>query len=381
MGNLFFVNPLDDGVYRRRRRPRPEEGTDPRGAYFRDATAIIHSYPFRRLKHKTQVFFIPENDHICTRIEHVMHVATIAATICRALGLDSDLAWAIGVGHDLGHAPFGHLGEEILASYMPRGRTFHHELYSLRVVDLLAGYGQGLNLTYAVRDGIVLHCGERFEREIRPEQRERVLESLEDVEGYPSTWEGCVVRMSDRIAYVGRDLEDALQLRLIRRDEVPAEARRVLGSTNSEIINTLVRDLIAYSMDHGVVGFSEPVYEAFMVLLEFNYRSIYRSPRLTSFHEYFERILRTLHDYLGELFSRYGWELDHYAREHNRLARQFGDYVGKMRAVYVERGEEDWVVFDYIAGMTDEFALRSAMEVMMPRRFSLLFEDVIEEEE
>ena len=149
---------LEDAL-RGRQRPRREDG---RGPYYRDTTAIIHSSPFRRLKHKTQVFFAPSNDHICTRMEHVLHVASIASSICRTLGLDTEMAWAIGMGHDLGHTPFGHVGERII-SRMAEERglgKFEHEVNSLRVVDFLANGGNGLNLTYAVRDGIVCHNGE-----------------------------------------------------------------------------------------------------------------------------------------------------------------------------------------------------------------------------
>ncbi|MDA3832250.1 MAG: HD domain-containing protein, partial [Spirochaetales bacterium] len=153
---------------------------DVRGAYFRDTTAIIHSYPYRRLKHKTQVFFAPSNDHICTRIEHVLHVATVAAAICKGLELDSELAWAIGMGHDLGHAPFGHVGETVMNELMQNSGGFKHELYSLRVVDHLAYYGRGLNLTYAVRDGIISHCGEVFEQTIVPDFCIKDLASIDD---------------------------------------------------------------------------------------------------------------------------------------------------------------------------------------------------------
>ena len=148
-----------DALLKSRKRRRDE---DVRGPYYRDTTAIIHSSPFRRLKHKTQVFFAPSNDHICTRMEHVLHVASIASAICRPLGLDSELAWAIGMGHDLGHTPFGHVGERIISKMSEeRGLgKFEHEVNSLRVVDFLADNGKGLNLTYAVRDGIVCHNGE-----------------------------------------------------------------------------------------------------------------------------------------------------------------------------------------------------------------------------
>ncbi len=146
-----------------------EKKCDIRGAYYRDTTAIIHSSPFRRLKHKTQVFFCPSNDHICTRMEHVLHVASIASAVCRGLDLNSELAWAIGVGHDLGHTPFGHVGESILNDLMIEDNIgfFEHEIHSLRVVDFLADNGKSMNLTYAVRDGIVSHCGETFRKKIK----------------------------------------------------------------------------------------------------------------------------------------------------------------------------------------------------------------------
>ena len=195
MSSLFFSNPLDGEILHKREFPRDEDSRDLRGYYFRDITAIIHSFPFRRLKHKTQVFFSPKNDHICTRIEHVMHVATIAATICRALDLDPDLAWAIGLGHDLGHAPFGHVGETIFSNILADKGGFIHEIYSLRVVDHLINYGKGLNLTYAVRDGIINHCGEKFEQFIKPDFSHKELKTIKSRSFYPSTWEGTVVRM------------------------------------------------------------------------------------------------------------------------------------------------------------------------------------------
>lgn len=373
-GNLFFQNELGPEVLRSRIMVRPDDATDLRGHFFRDTTAIVHSYPFRRMKNKTQVFFAPRNDHICTRIEHVMHVSTIAATICRALNLDVDLAWAIGMGHDLGHTPFGHLGETILSRL--RGiEGFRHEIYSLRVVDHLANYGRGLNLTYAVRDGIINHCGEKFEQCLEPDHRQKDLSAITRRNHLPSTWEGVVVRMSDKIAYLGRDLEDALQLGLIRRDEIPVEGRRVLGDNNSAIIDTLVNDLIHASMDTGVVGFSDAVYHAFVQVKDFNYRRIYTSPALAGYHQYFERILDTLFTYLHDLFERYGADDARYRAENNTFAVRFGDYVQKMQPFYLgEESPPEQVVFDYIAGMTDDFAIESVQEIMVPRRFTTQFD-------
>jgi len=374
MQGLFFHNPLPSEQLKQRPTFRADDAVDLRGVYFRDTTAIIHSYPFRRLKNKTQVFFAPKNDHICTRIEHVQHVATVAATICKALDLDSDLAWAIGMGHDLGHAPFGHLGETILTKLYGQGE-FKHEMYSLRVVDYLAGYGKGLNLTYAVRDGILNHCGEKFESEIKPDFTIRDLGSVTTRDFYPSTWEGCVVRMCDKIAYLGRDLEDAVQLRITEWKDIPEESARILGSSNSRIINTLVNDLIKTSMEKGVIGFSNRVFEAFLLQKDFNYRNIYKNPILSDYHDYFERILTTLYNYLDILFSRLGVDLDAYERENNRLARRFGRYIAKMQPFYeLYDGNYEKLMLDYIAGMSDEYALSCVNEIMVPRKFEFQFE-------
>ena len=380
MESLFFQNPLPLEELKKRLRPRPKDSVDLRVVYFRDTTAIIHSYPFRRLKHKTQVFFAPKNDHICTRIEHVMHVSTIAATICRALSLDSDLAWAIGLGHDLGHTPFGHLGERILRSIIQeRGLSFpefHHELYSLRMVDHLANYGRGLNLSYAVRDGIATHCGEKYEQRIVPDFTLKDLSSLTNLDRYPATWEGCVVRMADKVAYLGRDVEDALQLKIIRKDQIPKDAVRVLGDSNSEIINTLVNDMILEANREGKIGFSDTVFGAVLTLKAFNYRTIYEGPVLTSYHDYFERILRTLHSYLMHIFARYGEDFHAYRGENNRLAIRFGDYLSKMAHFYREvDGDFRYAVIDYIAGMTDDYAMECVQEIMIPRKFEYRFDE------
>lgn len=362
----FLKNTLDAIVLLKRKVPRKD---DFRGDYFRDTTAIIHSYPFRRLKHKTQVFFSPKNDHICTRIEHVMHVASIAATVCKALDLDTDLAWAIGLGHDLGHTPFGHAGEQIIRNIRKGKGGFNHELYSLRVVDHLINYGKGLNLTYAVRDGIVTHCGERFEQSITPRQVEKNLSAIKDLNHYPSTWEGAVVRMSDKIAYLGRDIEDAIQLKVITREMLPDECRTTLGASNSEIINSLVEDIIKTSRETGAIGFSDKIIAAVKVQRDFNYQKIYLNPVLTGYQRYFERIIHTLYGYLDEIFALYNDNEEKYRKENNILAVRFGDYVHKMTGFYEkEDGGFDNLVTDYIAGMTDNYAIESVSEIMIPEK-------------
>lgn len=374
-----FRNSLSDSELKVRMHAREE---DLRGHYFRDTTAIIHSYPFRRLRHKTQVFYSPKNDHICTRIEHVMHVATISATICRALELNGDLAWAISLGHDLGHPPFGHEGERIVTGLLTDKAGFIHEQYALRVVDYLIGYGKGINLTYAVRDGIASHCGERFEQCVKPDFRIKDLsgkgESATQARDLlPCTWEGAVVRMSDKIAYLGRDMEDALQLGLIDRKDLPAVAVRVLGATNSDIIDCLVNDIVTTSPRTGVLGFSDTVYRALLDLKDFNYRAIYRHEVLKGVSKFLRRILSTLFGYLSDLLGMFGFSGSGYKKEGNLLALRFGDYCGKMRQFYESEGASgEVVVLDYIAGMTDDYALDCIREIMIPSQFEFRLNEI-----
>ena len=372
---MEFVNELPAQELLRRRYPRAE---DVRGHYFRDITALVHSYPFRRLKHKTQVFFAPKNDHICTRIEHVLHVATISATVCRAFDLVTNLAWAISLGHDFGHTPFGHVGEKILDEILADSGGFKHELYSLYVADHLINYGKGLNLTYAVRDGILNHCGEKFEQAIKPDFAIRDLDAVEMLQHLPCTWEGVVMRMSDKVAYLGRDLEDAVSLKLVSPRELPPVVRDVLGTTNSEIIDTLVTDMINNSKKRGVVAFSDAVFEASISLKDFNYERIYENPKLATYHAYFKRILNTLFDYLLEILAAYGHDSQGYSEEGNALAARFGDYMGKMATFYDERATgPKCIVRDYVAGMTDDFALECVNEIMVPRRFGTHFDEFL----
>ncbi len=354
-------------LFKERKRVREE---DSRGPYYRDTTAIIHSSPFRRLKHKTQVFFAPSNDHICTRMEHVLHVASIASSICRPLGLDSELAWAIGMGHDLGHTPFGHVGERIISKLSEeRGLGhFEHEVNSLRVVDFLAEHGKGLNLTYAVRDGIVSHNGESLSMRIHPTFRLRDLSSITEREGLiPASYEGAVVRFSDSIAYLGRDYEDAKRLGILKGKTLPLVVRERLGSTNGEIINTLVNDIIQGASEENGIGFSEDIFEAVKVFSEYNYENIYRSEILNGYTRYFTRLLRLITDYLEELYSSYGLDKKGYMSEHNMLAAGFCNHIQEMYPKYIEReGSDKRMIIDYVAGMTDNFALDCANEILKP---------------
>lgn len=356
-------NPLPDSVYHARVKPRKP---DLRGDYFRDQTAIIHATPFRRLKHKTQVFFSPQNDHICTRIEHVLHVSTIATTLCKGLDLDVELAQAIALGHDLGHAPFGHIGEKILNELAADSGGFIHEVHSLRVVDKIARDGRGLNLTYAVRDGIVSHCGESFQQSITPSAKEKNLEAVSTRQSAPLTYEGCVVRMADRIAYLGRDIEDAITAGLITGRDVPHEIKRNLGSTNGEIIDTLVMDVVRTSLKSDAIQLSDARYDLMCRLKEFNYRNIYNHPRILVSDQTISRLLRNLFSHLLESHRKWGFDFHACRQSPFKVDHYFGQYLKPRHRLLENEPGSHRCVIDFVAGMTDSFALESAHDLLFP---------------
>ncbi len=347
---------------------------DVRGPYYRDTTAIIHSSPFRRLKHKTQVFFAPSNDHICTRIEHSLHVASIASTICRGLSLDTELAWAIGMGHDLGHTPFGHTGEKIISSMMQESGLppFEHELHSLRVVDFLAHDGRGLNLTYAVRDGIASHNGEQLQRSVMPTFTVKDLGAIDGRRGVmPATWEAAVVRQSDAIAYLGRDMEDAVRLGLIEWGDLDESVRSRLGSSNAQIIDTLVMDVIESSTPEAGIAFSQECFPAVQAMVRFNYQHIYKSRLLEGYERYFSRLLHLIVDYLRYLVDECGDDEARWREERNMLAAGFYRHYREMRDAYLSHdGNLDRLVYDYVAGMSDTFCLDCANEILKPEHLN-----------
>lgn len=366
-------NPLDDTIYLKRRH---EKEAPIRGAYFRDQTAIIHSLPFRRLKHKTQVFFAPENDHICTRIEHVLHVATIAKSICLGLNqfawnLDADLAFAIGLGHDLGHAPFGHEGEYFLNKRLGGGNAFIHEVNSYRVVEYLANNGQGLNLTYAVKDGIIAHNGESFEQHLIPDNTEKDLDLVHDRKVKPSSYEGCIVRFSDKIAYLGRDIEDAITAGFIKRKDIPPEIRLKLGYHNSQIIDVLVNDIINTSKNEREIGFSDKIFTQLKILKDFNYKNIYLHPRKERNRIVAGKIIYALFDYLLVLYERYGKDYKTYSGLDIKFEREFGDYLQSMHDFYLNEDNPEQMISDYISGMTDSFAMDCMQQISFPQSIFL----------
>jgi len=361
-------NPLDENTYLSRTLTIDE---DSRGAYFRDQTAIIHSLAFRRLKHKTQVFFAPQNDHICTRIEHVLHVASIAKSICKGLNfkdwdLNVELAFAIGLGHDLGHAPFGHDGEQALNKRLGGNGAFIHEINSYRIVEHIANNGKGLNLTYGVKDGIITHNGEKYEQYLIPKSTPNDLEAIANRINTPTSLEGCIVRFSDKIAYLGRDIEDALTLKLIKKQDVPYSISKVLGHSNSEIISTLVEDIIQNSIKENKIGFSDEIFYSLKQLRDFNYKNIYLSQNKNKNADKAKKILISLFDYLHESLLSNQYDFPKYQESNLSIDKEFGNYLEKMQNKYQEVTPTEQIISDYVSGMTDFFAIEAFKQISFP---------------
>jgi dGTPase len=298
-----------------------EEADSPlRTPFQRDRDRIVHSRAFRRLKHKTQVFIAPEGDHYRTRLTHTLEAAAISRTVARALGLNEDLTEAIGLGHDLGHPPFGHIGEEVLDEALGErcGRGFKHNLHSLRVVDVLEREGRGLNLTEQVRDGIINHTG--------PEK--------------PATLEGRIVRLVDRVAYINHDLDDALRAGILAPGDLPVEEIDLLGPTGSKRIDGLVRDIVERSSDAGDIVQSEEIGGAMLRLRKFMFDRVYLGPAA---RREVARVRRTLRG----LFDHY---MDH--PEEVPALDPGADLCQR--------------VTDYVAGMTDRFCIARFTELAVP---------------
>ena len=316
------LNPLAAFSDQSRGRPIPEEPRegDVRTCFQRDTDRIVHSKAFRRLMHKTQVFLQPEGDHYRTRMTHTLEVARIARTITRGLNLNEDLAEAIAMGHDLGHTPFGHAGESALTDVM--GKPFRHNEQSLRVVDILEKEGAGLNLTHEVRLGILGHTGEYI----------------------PETLEGQIVRRSDQIAYVNHDIDDAIRAGILSNDDIPDSISDVLGHTHRERINTLVCDIIAVSSEEGKIVMSPDVEKALQDLRGFMFDNVYRNPVAKGEEKKAKVMLQRLYEY--------------YVRHPDALPE---DFHPQLSFDGMER-----TVCDYIAGMTDNYAVDKYMELFIP---------------
>ncbi|MBR0491514.1 MAG: HD domain-containing protein [Clostridia bacterium] len=354
-------------------------GNDIRSDFERDYTRIIHSLAFRRMKHKTQVFFSPTNDHICTRIEHVILVESISDTIASYLGLNTKLTRAIAMAHDIGHSPFGHQGEKILSEISQKeiGKTFWHERNGMEMVDKIVILEddkqnlQNLNLTYAVRDGIISHCGEIDENSLKP--REEYID-LYDY-NYPNqfkpyTWEGCVVKIADKIAYLGRDIQDAITLGIL--DEHLEELYELLNIDKNEkinntiIINYLIYDLCENSNEIDGLKFSDKAFNFMNKLKEFNYKYIYMDERLKPSTDYFKLVINTIYDTL----KRYYDERNHIKNIYPEIIDDFEKWLSmfwnkERKDIYQnkvifnidDKKELYQAVIYYISGMTDNFAM------------------------
>lgn len=372
------------GTKGRRTKQRPDKF---RTEFKRDVHRIIYSQSFRRLRHKTQVFYFPHNDHVSTRMDHVRFVASAARTVARCLGVNEDLAEAIGLAHDIGHAPFGHQGEEFLRGIIgkhPRLKkimpTFSHEIYGLRVVDCIAKRDRerpGLNLTWEVRDGIISHCGEDLTTyKLEPVAKKRPLERIRTRKqaGAPGTFEGCIVCLIDKIAYAGKDVEDALEAGVIEKSQIPAKFQRELGRTNGKIIGTFVEDMIKTSCGKGYVAVSRRLGNLLHDLIKFNNRKIYHSEQAEGYKAQTKKMLEYLFsDLLKELkdkerYQSYKYpapEKDKSIPEVYRFLRRF--VRDDMKHVYDPGDPDELIVLDFIAGMTDSFAMRSVGEIFIPK--------------
>ncbi len=356
-------------------RKYPQEPDEFRTEFERDYTRIIHSRAFRRLRHKTQVFISPRNDHICTRLEHSLHVASVARTISKALELNGKLVAAMAVGHDLGHAPFGHEGEKNLHKLaQDDGLAFAHELHSLRVVDCLESpYGDkhpGLNLTFAVRDGIACHSGETFEQELKPDRDRKPedLDQLTEIGALPATLEGCVVRMADKVAYLGRDFEDAVATKLVKRDDIPKEVRQRLGDTNGAIIASLVRDIVEKSEDHKAIRVSPEVCAAMKTFSEFSNEHIYKHKKVGSYFKQIDRAMEFMYHEFRGLIERA------VRRPNGNLFPDREEKCIEELERFLRHDVADWrsvapaqLAIDFIAGMTDSYFINSFQELFLPR--------------
>lgn len=305
-----------------RGREVPEEQCDIRPVFQRDRDRILHCKAFRRLKQKTQVFLLPKGDHYRTRLTHTLEVSQNARTIAKALRLNEDLAEAISLGHDLGHTPFGHAGERALNDVCPGG--FRHNEQSVRVVQFLEKDGRGLNLTWEVRDGILNH----------------------QTAGSPSTLEGQIVRLSDKIAYINHDIDDAIRGGIIAEEDIPKELRNTLGKNVRERLNRLIHDVITNSMDQPSIRMSDEISQAMAELRKYMFANVYQNPQAKGEEGKAVQMVEKLYLYYEDRIEL--------LPEHNRKRIELGD-------------SEEQAVCDYIAGMTDTYAVKKFEDIFVPK--------------
>ena len=335
-----------------------EEQEDMRPPFFHDSDRIIHSLSYTRYMDKTQVFTRSENDHISKRITHVQFVSKVARTIGRALNLNEDLIEAIALGHDIGHTPLGHTGEALLNEISLRelNEYFAHNIQSVRHLEYVEKNGLGLNLNIQVLDGIMCHNGEIVESIYQPvkKTKEEFLREYEEAykdlgkanKNHPMTLEGCVVRISDVIGYIGRDIEDAIMIGKIKRKEIPENIVKVLGCTNREIINTIVLDIINNSMDKPYIKMSDEVFKALFDLKKFNYEHIYKLSMKEEERELYRQGM-------NRIFDKYLKDIE----ENNHDSIIFKIFIDTQSDKYLKNTNNKRKVIDFIAGMTDEMFL------------------------
>ena len=334
-----------------------------------DRDRIFYSGAFRRYTGKTQVIYFVSllDEQLTSRSLHTLSVAQISKTIGRLLSLNTDLIEAIALGHDLGHPPFGHDGEQFLNEISLKYGigNFHHNIQSLQVVDRIAKKGQGLNLTFQTRDGILSHNGEVYDQGLQPlpdkteedlQDHIQRMENNEVIDMVPGTMEGCVVRLTDTIAYIGQDIDDAIRIGLIRRDDLPDEATKILGTSNGQIIETLVNDVVQTSYNKNYVGFSTKISAALFKLKEYNYRAIYKSPRLKVNHTRIRRGFEIIFEHF----------LDDLEKQ-NTNSEIYKHFLNSKSKNYLESCSDKIKVRDFIAGMTDRYFTQLLEKVIVPQ--------------
>jgi dGTPase len=359
---------LSDEAIRRRPESKPE--IDYRTAFALDTDRILYSRAYTRYIDKTQVFYLVDDDHITHRVLHVQLVSKIARTIGRYLGLNEDLIEAIALGHDIGHTPFGHDGERFLSGLCKASNigAFHHNIQSIQFLDQVERKGKGWNLCLQTLDGILCHDGEIHNDKLIPltgktfatlETQIKAKKEKADTQLIPMSMEGCVMRMADTIGYIGRDIEDAIRLNLIRRTDLPAPSVSHLGNTNGTIVYRLVTDLIKTSLGKPYIAFSPEVSSALIELKKFNYQRIYLNPALKARKKTIGRLF-------GIMFEKYLHDI----QKNHRASPIFSRFLEGMSAEYVQQHCPAEIVRDFISGMTDRYFLKQCPEKLRPKPLS-----------
>ena len=349
-----------------RRMPEKRLQNGYRQAFALDADRILHSRAYTRYIDKTQVFYLIQNDHITHRVLHVQLVSKIARTIGRFLGLNEDLIEAVALGHDIGHTPFGHDGERYLSKLCHQAGIGHfmHNVQSIQFLDRVERKGRGWNLSLQTLDGILCHDGEIHNQVLAPKADKRFETLSEEMDKkksdpayalMPMTLEGCVVRMADTVAYIGRDLEDAIRLDVIKRSDIPTEIIAVLGDTNGTIVYNLVTDIIKQSHGRPAIAFSDEVSQALKGLKAFNLERIYLNPRIKQYSQTIQRLFEILfHQYMEDLEKK------------NYSSKIYVRFLKDMSDEYVQKHHPAEVVRDFIAGMTDRYFLDQCPQELRP---------------